>query len=64
MLEKVALSFLKGMGPVRVHAALTKLADPKDFFHLSLHDLKQLTGFTHLQLANMDRPNALISAEI
>jgi len=64
MLEKVALSFLKGMGPVRVHAALAKLADPKDFFHLSLHDLKQLTGFTHLQLANMDRPNALISAEI
>jgi DNA processing protein len=63
MLEKVALSFLKRMGPVRVHAAVSKLAEPQDFFKLSLRDLQQLTGFTHSQLANMDRPNALISAE-
>lgn len=63
MLEKVALSFLKGMGPVRVNAAISKLAYPEDFFKLSIQDLKQLTGFTHLQLATMDRPNALISAE-
>jgi len=63
MLEKVALSFLKGMGPVRINSALSKLATAEAFFKESLSDLQRLTGLTVRQLSTMDRQSALISAE-
>ena len=63
MRKKIALSFLKGLGPVRISSALSKLESIHYFFDLPLRELHVLTGFSHNQLVAMDREGALHSAE-
>lgn len=63
MREKIALSFLKGLGPVRISSALSKLESIQYFFELPMRELQFLTGLSQHQLVAMDRQGALHSAE-
>lgn len=54
----VAMSFLKGLGPIRINSILSVL-NPSQFFSLSLIELHQRTGLSINQLSAMERNRAL-----
>ena len=58
LVYKVAMSFLKGLGPIRINSILSEL-NPEHFFSISISDLKQCIGLTANQLASMERNRAL-----
>lgn len=58
LVYKVAMSFLKGLGPIRINNILSEL-NPAQFFTLSISDVKQCTRISSNQLASMERNRAL-----
>ena len=58
LVYKVAMSFLKGLGPIRINNILSEL-NPAQFFSLSISDVKQCTRISSNQLASMERNRAL-----
>lgn len=58
LVYKVAMSFLKGLGPIRINNILSEL-NPEQFFSLSISDVKQCTRISSNQLAAMERNRAL-----
>ncbi len=58
LVYKVAMSFLKGLGPIRINNILSEL-NPEQFFSLSISDVKQCTRISSNQLASMERNRAL-----
>ncbi len=61
--EKVALGFLKGIGPIRMNTMLSKLDDYYLFFSLPLRDLAAYTGLSEFILSQMNRSEAIILAK-
>lgn len=58
LVYKVAMSFLKGLGPIRMNSILSEL-NPEQFFSISISDLKHCIGLTSKQLVSMERNRAL-----
>ena len=58
LVQKVAMSFLVGLGPIRINNILSEL-NPEQFFSLSISDVKQCTRLSSNQLAAMERNRAL-----
>jgi DNA processing protein len=58
LVQKVAMSFLVGLGPIRIHSILSELS-PEQFFSHSISEIKQCTGLSINQLASMERNRAL-----
>jgi len=58
LVQKVAMSFLTGLGPIRIHSILSKFS-PEQFFYLSISEIKERTGLSINQLASMERNRAL-----
>jgi len=58
LVQKVAMSFLTGLGPIRIHSILSEFS-PEQFFYLSISEIKERTGLSINQLASMERNRAL-----
>ena len=58
LVYKVAMSFLKGLGPIRINSILSEL-NPEQFFSLSISDVKKCSRLSANQLASMERNRAL-----
>ena len=58
LVQKIAMSFLTGLGPIRIHSILYEFS-PEQFFYLSISEIKERTGLSINQLASMERNRAL-----
>lgn len=63
MRVEVALSFLKGLGPIRTKHMISKLESNELVFQLPLNDLHHITGISKTVLLQMDRQEAMSLAE-
>lgn len=61
---KIALSYLHGMGAIRVAKLLSNLGDISEVFHLKLKTLGSLTGLKETQLISMKRTEALEQSKL
>lgn len=63
MVQKLGLSFLKGLGPIRVKNLLSKLDGLDELYSCSLLHLRKKTGLSELILSQLDRKGALETAK-
>lgn len=57
--QKMGLSFLTGIGPIRIKYLLSKVDDLDELYRASLLQLKRKTGYSESLLSQLDRNGAL-----
>lgn len=58
LVMNVAMSFLNGLGPIRIGTILSKI-EVGDFFNLSIKELKSIIGLSENQFQTLERNRAL-----
>ena len=61
--KRLGLSFLVGLGPIRVKYLLSKLNDLDELYQGSLLHLKKITGFSESVLSQLNRKEAIEQAK-